>query len=260
MWSSHVMRKILCVTIAILFLSLGYIQVSAEEEKAIIVTYLHGQDTLKKMATKTSVETAEELASTLEQVTGALSNHNYAQALEFVYELTTDDVIPKNDIYHLIQSHFSGPYPGKVTVNSSALNLTNLLSFVFGYGNDGAFAYPLDLLAIFAIVVLFGWLPLGILLVFAYSYLWLVLSHLLPFRLLLPVTYLGIAEGELTFLGAKGITSIRPPTNDTVTALMLGFTGIVINIILPPTDDREAATPFFCLGYSLATFRVEKTL
>lgn len=253
------MRKIISIVIAILFLSLGYIQVYAEEEKAIVVTYIYEQDCIKEIAKKISIENAKALALDFEKLTRALKATNYADALEIVDELKIDGLMANSEIYQLIESRFYGSHYGEFSSDSSTLNLTNLLSFVFGYGNDGAFAYPLDLLAIFGIVVLFGWLPLGILVVFAYSYLWLVLSHLLPFRLFLPITYIGIADGELTFLGANGLTGICPPKNETVTALMFGFIGIVINIIFPPEEDREAVTPFFCLGYSLATFRVQKS-
>ena len=127
------------------------------------------------------------------------------------------------------------------------------MCLVLGYG-EALFAYPLDFVAIFAIVALFGWLPLGILLVFAYSILWLYVSHLIPVRSVLPITLIGFNRGELTTIGLKGLHTITRVGAEQVTALLIGFTGIVVNVLFLPKDDREVSVPFFCLGTALLAY------
>jgi hypothetical protein len=131
--------------------------------------------------------------------------------------------------------------------NGTNLTLANALCLVYGSG-DALFTYPLDLAAIFLIVLLLGWLPLGILLVFAYSVLWLYLSHLVPIRFVLPITLIGFSEGQVTTVGLKGVQTIARNANESTIGILLGFAGIVVNVMFLPRDERPMRVPFFCLG------------
>ena len=93
------------ITIAVLFLSLGCVQVYADEEKALVITYIHDKDCTKEITTTISIEKARGLALNLEKLTVALKDLNYAEALNILDEMTADKIVPENEIHQLIQSH-----------------------------------------------------------------------------------------------------------------------------------------------------------
>jgi len=167
----------------------------------------------------------------------------------------SNGVFRGNVIFDLIRDYGSRDMSsyGNLGLNDTNFTLKNMMCFVVGYG-DALFAYPMDLLAIFLIVLLLGWMPLGIILVLAYSALWMYFSHLIPVRFILPITLIGINKGGITTMGLKGVRKIEGRENESVSGMLIGFSGIVVNVFLLPKNDREMSAPFFCLGTSIMAY------
>ena len=45
---------------------------------------------------------------------------------------------------------------------------------------------------------------------------------------------------------------------DAASGMLIGFSGIVVNIFLLPKNDREMSAPFFCLGTSIMAYAVNE--
>lgn len=221
------MKKLISIWIVFLTLSLTYSQVYGKEEFAGIVTYIYGVDEIKEVRIDVSFKKAEEIKHDLEELRNSIENNDEKTALEIISNLRRDGIF-NDEIYKFIREFNQKSYD---------VNLTNLMCFVVGSGK-GIFIYPLDFLTIFLITALFGWMPLGILLVFFYSMIWLFISHLIPIRFIMPLTLFGISEGGITTIGLKGINHFQPK-NETTMGILLGFIGVVVNIFIPPKEERE---------------------
>jgi len=246
------MKKLISIWIVFLTLSLTYSQVYGKEEFVGITTHLYGANGIKEMKIEVSLKKAEEIKHDLGELRNSIENNDKKTALEIISNLKKDGIF-NDEVYEFIKKFVKDDYMNQ---NSYDANLTNLMCFVVGYGK-GIFVYPLDLLMIFLIVAVLGWMPLGILLVFFYSIIWLFTSHLIPFRFIMPLTLFGLSEGNITTVGLKG-TNYFQPKNETTMGILLGFIGVIINIFIPPKEGREELTPFFCMGYSVGAMELIK--
>ena len=236
-----------------LFVALSSHPVWGSEELTTITTTIHGRRDAITYETTMNAEQAAAVAGNLESLTAALYARDEHTAIKCATTLQDAGVFKTDDIYTLIHTYIAQGDKPSVDNNDSNFSLKNIMCLVLGSG-DALFAYPMDLMAIFAIVALFGLLPLGILLVLAYSVLWMYVSHLVPARLFLPITLIGFNRGNLTTIGLNGRHTITRTGNEQVSAMLIGFTGIVVNVLLLPRDDRETAAPFFCLGTALLAY------
>jgi hypothetical protein len=247
------MRKLVSACIVFSLLSLAYFQVIAEEDTATIRTHVYGLHGIREKKVEVSIEEAMKIAEALKELKDAIKADDETTALHIASRLKKENVF-SDTILDFIQNQLRDTSFSQLKQGNSTMNLTNLLCVVLGFG-EGIFVYPLDLLAIYFIIVRFGLMPFGFLLVLLLSMFWLSLSHLLPVRFVLPLTLFGIGEGELLTAGLKGIASVKPEHNETAIGILVGFIGVVINIYLFPKEDREEIAQFFCIGYSLAALK-----
>jgi len=247
------MKKIISFAIIFFLLSLIYHPSLGEEENAQIVTHIYGMGKDNSYTIEVSKEEAKKISNDLENLENAIKTGDEHTALQIASGLRKNGVFKDDFIFTLIRDYTGRNIARYANIIDTNFTLKNLMCFVVGYG-DALFAYPMDLLAIFFIVALLGWLPLGIILVLAYSILWMYFSHFIPVRFLLPVTLIGINEGEITTIGLKGIQTISREGNESAAGMLVGFAGIVVNVLLLPKNDREMSAPFFCLGTSLMAY------
>lgn len=250
------MRKLISICIMFSMLSLAYFQVYGNQETATVVSHIYGMNGVKDVKVGISKEKAEILAKDLKDLKEAIKINDYDTALKIANGLKKDNIIPDNTLFDSLVNQIKKNVAQSQKENVLVKNLSNLLCFILGYG-EGLFVYPVDFIAIFLIVLIFGLMPLGILLVLLYSFLWVVFSHLLPFRSVLPITMFGMGSGEITTAGLMGIKTIKPDpaiNQSSVLGLFVGFVGLVINIINMPDDEGNTSAPFFVLGYSLASY------
>ena len=253
------MKKIIVFVIVFFLLSLAYHPSQGEEEKVQVVTHIYGMGGNVSCAINVSRERAANIMNELKNLEGAIKNGDTYRALKIASTLKKEGVFRGNVIFDLIRDYGSRDMSsyGNLGLSDANFTLKNTMCFVVGYG-DALFAYPMDLLAIFLIVLLLGWMPLGIILVLAYSALWMYFSHLIPVRFILPITLIGINKGGITTMGLKGVQKIEGRENKSVSGMLIGFSGIVVNIFLLPKNDREMSAPFFCLGTSIMAYAVNE--
>lgn len=247
------MRKLGSICIVFFFLSLAYFQAYADEETTTILSHIYGINEVKEIEVDVSIEKAEAIAKDLKELKNAIEIDDDITALKIASKLKKEGLF-SDKIFDLIRTQLKNTAFPLLNQENSTMNITNVLCVVLGFG-EGLFVYSLDLLAMYFIVLLFGWMPLGILLVFIYSMLWLSLSHFIPVRTVMPLTLFAIGEGELLTAGLKGITSIKPENNETTIGMLVGFIGVIINIYIFPKEGREEIAQFFCIGHSLLALK-----
>jgi hypothetical protein len=254
------MKKIMTICIVLSLLSLAFLQSYGKEPTATVISKVYGITDSYEIKTQMNMKKTEKLMDDLETLKKAIEANDTATSIKILSQLEQDGIVKENSVFEIIKTHFHDILDFQFKQDNNTRELVNLLCVILGYG-EGLFIYPLDFIVIFAIVVAFGLMPLGILLVFIYSFLWIYLSHSIPLRTWLPITMFGLGTGEITTLGLRGIQKYTPSPDQNISAMgvLIGYIGIVINILIPPNDQGEAPAPFFCLGYSLAAFEIRDT-
>jgi hypothetical protein len=247
------MKKIVSFAIIFFLMSLMYHPSLGEQENAKIVTHLYGRDGDASFTIDVSREKAENILNDLKNLEDSIKKHDESMAIKIASRLKDNGVFQDDSIFTMIRNFMEKRIAPNAGVNDTDFILKNLMCFVVGYG-DALFAYPADFMAIFFLVALFGWLPMGVILVLAYSVLWMYFSHLIPARFVLPFTLIGINTGEITTVGLKGVQTIKREGNESTSGMLVGFTGIVVNVLILPKNDRETSAPFFCFGTSIMAY------
>ncbi len=233
------MRELASIGVVCLLLSLAfYPAVYGNEEKAKIVIQQYKLNGIEKIEREISMEKADELLKNLEKLEEAIRNSDIEKAAKLIHELKKEGI----DEIYFVHEIING-------INVSA-NLSNLLCFIYGFG-EGFFLYmPENLLIIAALLGIIKFETIWDLLAFiALVYLVAVISHIVPFRVALPLTFFGIVSGELVTIGLNGVETFRPVDNLTAFGTIIGFIGLIINIIIP--REEKPFSYFFCIGYSL---------
>jgi|Deesub1362A_J573_1020465.scaffolds.fasta_scaffold02244_2 hypothetical protein len=233
------MKKLASICIVCLLFSLAfYPAVYGNEEKAKIVIQQYKLNGIERVEKEISTEKADELLGELEKLEKAIKNNEMEKAAKLIHKLEKEGI----DEIYFVHKLMNG-------INVS-WNLSNLLCFTFGFG-EGAFLYmPENLLIIAALLGIIKFESLWDLLAFiALVYLVAVISHLIPFRVALPFTFFAVVSGELVTVGLNGMIGFHPVDNLTAFGAIIGFIGLIINIIIP--KEEAPISYFFCTGYSL---------
>lgn len=240
------MRKATSLFVIFVIISVAYLQAYAknEEEKISIVSHIYGLRGDREINVKVSREKAEKILSSLEKLSNAIHNNDAVQMLKISQELEAEGIFTK-ETTDLVMQRIKFQ-----SIRTTNMNLTNLLCFIWGFGEEGIFIYSLDLLLITGFILFFSMIPLGFLLAFLLSFAWLFVSHLLPFRAINPLIAFSVRGGEMTTAGLMGIQKLGENRDDIIFGVMIGFIGIIVNIIYPISSDK--LSPYFCMGYSLS--------
>ena len=221
------MKKLASISIACLLLSLAFYPLTnGNEEKAKIIIQLCTLNGIEKTEKRINIEKANKLLIKLENLEKAIKNKE--DTIKLIHEL---------EIYFIQEINVSW-------------NLSNLFCLTFGFG-EGAFLYmPENLLIIAALLGIIKISTFWDLIAFmAYVALFAIISHLVPFRAALPITFFAVAKGEVITVGLQGMKIFQPKNNMTVGGAIIGFIGLIINIIIPMKE--KPISYFFCSGYSL---------
>lgn len=220
------------------------LEVYKNEKKAKIVTKTNGVNGLVKTSRQIKVENVEKIKTKFKRLTKAVEKDNENQALSIAHNLKKQGVFKTDKIFDLIKNKDK---PKKLISENltEKLNLlqqssvSNIMSFVSGYSDEGYFGYPLD-----AVFIPFGFFllnlfdvenPFALLAVIGGS---MLVTHLIPFRLLLPAMAFYFYSGQMTTTGFKGTKNLEKGT-------MFGFAGIAVNIYTPNKTPSA-----FCIGFS----------
>ena len=185
--------------------------------------------------------------STLEN---ALHRGERHQAYAAASELVGHGVFQGEEIYTLIDQYCQRVQRLAASDGDRAGDAINLMSLVLGAG-DGIFVYTLDVAATFLIALILLPIPFGIILAMFYMYLWLVVSHAVPFRLVQPTTSFWLFNGSFNTLGLKGSQTLEASEDRPANGSMLGFAGVIVNLIIPRKDNNSIYY-YFCLGSAVA--------
>ena len=128
---------------------------------------------------------------------------------------------------------------GNFDFSLSDSNVTNYLSFVFGFA-DGLFAYTSDILFFLLIYALTN----DAILTLVLTALFVAFSHLIPFRLVVPAGIIEVEEGSIKTVGINGMQEIENES------FLVGFVGIIVSIFIPSAS--ITFLPLFIAGYSIA--------
>ncbi len=188
------MKKII-VVLLIAMLIFPYIYSSADEEKAKVVVTIYGMNGINKMEKSMNREKAMEMAREL--------NDMHAKEI-------------------------------KEMLNEYGINVTNLFSIVFGFGN-GIALYTADIAFFMLVYAMYGNVIVAIILTSVFAF----ITHLLPIRLFQPLALVGVKNGSITSIGLNGV-------NQTSQCILIGFVGVIINFVIP-----TETLPLFIAGYSM---------
>lgn len=134
------------------------------------------------------------------------------------------------------------PSFGKENLKTEEIN-ANFFCFTVGFGSGGIL-FPVDWIALFIGICTGSILVAAMLLLLS-----MTISHIIPVRILLPMSVI-VGEGEIFTIGIGGIKVLEPPI------LIIGFIGTAFNIFLPM---KEIIAPFILVGYSLMVLQMEGT-
>lgn len=220
---------------------------TSNEEQAVLVVTNGGDGGTAPIYQQMTPNEAEAISLLLEELEHALATGDETRAHLLACELQDQKVLSDGSIHGLIDRYCRRVHQVATTEGTDAINL---LSMVMGSG-QGVFLYTLDVLATFFIALILVPIPLGFILAMFYMYVWLVASHAIPFRLVQPTTSFWLFEGDLTTIGLRGMHTLHAEENDPVNGSLLGFAGIIINLIIP-LQNNNSITYYFCLGAATA--------
>ncbi len=232
------MKKLASIVVACLLFSLIFHPLaSGGSKEAEIIIQQYKWNGIETVERKMCREEAFQLIENLKKLEEAIKNNKEEEIVKLSHELEKNGFYGSS-IYKLLEG-----------INVT-WNLSNLFCLTFGFGM-GAFLYmPENLLIIAALLGIIKFSTFWDLIAFmAYVAIFAIISHLIPFRIALPITFFAVAEGELITAGLKGVKIFQPEDNITVGGVIIGFIGLVINIIIPM--EKNPLSYFFCIGYSL---------
>ena len=210
----------------------------SENNKMISITtsifYGHGEKNIVIDVTKAK---AEIIMHRLEQMNNALERGDKNGIMAGISFLDREGMLDGNDgkAYSLLSGS------GISLFNSPAVyeNISNTLCYVNAVGRG---------LMIFTVGYILAALAGNGIVLSPIIYLTImVLTHLVPLRILLPVGVLAMDEGTISTLGLNGFQT-QKTSNETIAINLVGFTGIVINI---PFSNSDSGPFLFLSGFSL---------
>ena len=219
---------------------------SQDEHMIPIVTRIYQRHGIREIITEVPEREVNRVKQCLERLNDALEKSDKKEILACVSFLRERQVFDRanEEIYSLLKKPFepstvSTTFP-KQSFSAAETSISNFLCYVNVVGGGLMFFTVGHILAALA--------NMGIMLPFPFYIIVLILTHLIPVRILLPIGSINLEEGKISAFGLGGLQR-KVVANETIGVALLGFTGITINI---PFGETQGF--LFVSGFSLLAF------
>jgi hypothetical protein len=202
------------------------------QQKTIPIETLVNSETGRRMHTTClSSSEVEELRQVLIMLDDALAKKDSREILYYETMLKSKGIIPAT--YHF---ETTKPFlePRYQTIRQHLLSapedtISNSMCYVHATGT-GLLVFTIGVLLVLPVILLVTYFGLEILtLLLPLLILLLIATHMIPFRVLLPVGVIILEEGSISAVGSAGSQQITVDA-PSVQVNLIGFTGITINI------------------------------
>ncbi|RLF29563.1 MAG: hypothetical protein DRN05_01495 [Thermoplasmata archaeon] len=187
----------------------------ASKKTFTIETKIYHNGYIKKILTEVTIKEAEEIKECIKKLNEAINYGNKRDIMKYQSVLAEKGILGEKP----------GRIPyinlGKNIFLSSEENISNMLCYVNAVGEG---------MLIFTIGAILGLLASnGIILPIPIYIIILFLTHVVPFRIALPIGILTIEKGSISTIGIEGLRKIET-INTSITGFVCGFNGLTINI------------------------------
>ena len=225
------------IVIASIFPSIVYAEILDESTEYVTVnTQIYINGNVKNIYAKLDKEKLEELQKHLIKLHDFIDRRDKEDILSEIMFLKNEGLLEGNpiEIYNLISQRDYQYFPNEIPVEG---NISNYLCYVNAVG-DGLMLFTIG--HILYLLAKNGFVLPGVIYVLI-----LMLTHIIPFRILLPIGAIDINSGSISILGLNGYMHLTT-TDKTIVLSLIGFTGLVINF--PVNTDLVF---LFVSGFSL---------
>ena len=237
------------VTMLIVFAALtpaAGANILSKEKNIPVTTAIYTQGGVEEVTVNLTKQDVRVVEQHLKQLNNALIIGDETRVLSILSFLKSKGLFRENvDRINSLLKHSSAAFTepkgllSSVYSLSAGENLSNVLCYVNAVGRG---------LIIFTIGYLLAMLANnGVVLPIQLYLLILVITHLVPFRVLLPVGVLSLEEGGVSTFGLNGFQRLDV-NGATLSLVLTGFTGLIINI---PFSQSESGSFLFLSGLSL---------
>jgi hypothetical protein len=239
---------IICILLIPMASPLVYSQNISTQKTISIQTNINSETSSQKQTTYVSSSDVEELRQLLILLDDALTRKDSKEIHYCETILKSKGILPATYQFETTKPALESRYQ-KLGQHLLPLlgddNISNSLCYVHATGT-GMIFFTVGLLLIIPTLILMGMFGVGILNVLLPLYLLIMfITHLIPFRVLLPVGALIIDNGNVSAVGVSGSQHITVNTSS-VQINLVGFTGITINI--PSSNSTQGF--LFVSGFS----------
>ncbi|HEC81464.1 MAG TPA: hypothetical protein ENI42_03445 [Thermoplasmatales archaeon] len=226
-----------------------------DNQTVSVVTCIYQRYGVKEVVTEVSEQEAYEIKQCLEQLNYALGEGDEKKVLTLVSllrekRLFNETLSEMNLALHGLDV-FSGEegktlsFFSKKVLSTAETNISNFLCYVHATGRGLMFFTIGHILLVLA--------SMGLILPIQFYLLILILTHLIPLRVLLPIGSISLEEGKISTFGLGGFQTVEA-VNETVGVTLLGFTGVTINIPFGETQGFLFVSGFSLLAFSGSGF------
>ena len=240
-------------------------EISSTESVNIIVNNYYGNRP-KTIETKVSIEEAEEIKEILINLDEAITNNDYETISYYenklndkgIFEDDYQEFYSNEEYYQLLQSNKRSNLLGLLE-GKNGDNISNLLCFFNAVG-QGLFVSYLGALALEAFLQLLSNASSGIemfvifIIFFPFVALTVVLTGLIPIRILMPKGNVWMESGRMSTIGLNGVKRVTVDTEPITVNLSL-FTGLSISI--PGNEDSGRESFVFASGLALRVQKID---
>ena len=228
-----------------------------ETQKKIVVemnSYAHGS--VEKVLTELSYDEALELKECLINLNDAIEQENEQAILEYETILNEKGIFgekpqkisydPNFQFYPEIKDSPNFSRLKNSLTQTTAGDISNALCYFHAAG-EGMMIFTIGVLLMVPIMLIIAQAPelLGLVMIICVAI--MLATHVIPFRVGLPIGILTMSGGSVSAIGLSGAQHMDIPANSSAQITVGGFSGITINI--PGMEDSEGF--LFVSGFSL---------
>lgn len=242
---------IICIFLLPIVSPLAYSQQITTQKTIPIQTVFTSDTGDQRQTTYLSSSDADELRQLLISLDDALTRKDTREIQHYETILKSKGIIPATYQFHTSVPAVEPRYQKLRHLRLPVLgdNISNTLCYLHAAGSGTLFFTigillmipTLILISIFGSEILNILIPLYVLI--------MVATHLIPFRVMLPIGSMILDEGNVSAIGISGSQHITVE-DGSVQVNMIGFTGITINI----ASNNQTDGFLFVSGFSLSAF------
>lgn len=216
------------------------------QNKISVETLIYHESNIEKIITEINEDEVEDIKSCLINLNKAYEQENENDIFKYESNLYKKGILNKISKTS-IKNHglIKNPFLQHLLKSKSEDNISNSFCFV-NVAGEGLMIFTIGSLLIVPTLILMSILGTEILQILIPIYVGiLLLTHMIPFRILLPIGIITMDKGNISTVGLSGSQNMEV-NYSSVQLQLAGFTGITINI---PTE--ESGGFLFVSGFSI---------